>query len=88
MRFFENWTEIKINTMTKTNETFFQVETIVGSLNIFDNLEDAQEYIKDMKAGFPDREHMLDESREYWKEVGAKSKLFEVNKTEVRTEIK
>lgn len=44
----------------------------------FDTLAEAQEYVHDYRAGHPDRVGMSDESRDYWRNVGAAMSIARV----------
>jgi hypothetical protein len=69
--------------------TFFRVEYKDRAFSPldFDDLEEARKVITDNANGCPDNKYMSEESREYWKEVAKGMKLFEINRTETKTEI-
>ena len=75
--------------MTNNQITYFEVASPSrGGYNRFKELEDARKELADMRAGYPNNDHMSDENREYWKKAGKDTTVFEVNETKIITEIK
>jgi hypothetical protein len=68
-----------------THTSSFRVSYVVryeGFSESFDSLADVNEMIEEMAKGYPENEHMPEDSREYWRDMAKKVEVYYVTKVE------